>query len=281
MQVLSAPDQVQSWSRAHKRAGQRIALVPTMGFLHEGHLSLLRLARQQCDQLVMSLFVNPKQFVEGEDLDRYPRDEEGDLAKASACGVDLVFMPSAAQIYPEGFETKVSLGPLTETMCGASRPGHFDGVATVVTKLFLINEPDLAIFGQKDFQQLAIIRRLVADLNLSIEIIAGPIVREGDGLAMSSRNVYLSPEERKQALCLHRGLQAAQQRFAEGATDAATLVSAARAVVGAAPLAKVDYLDLRDAESLAPSLKVTGPTLLAVAARLGRTRLIDNVLLGT
>ncbi len=279
MQVLKAPAEVQAWARQQAREGKRIGLVPTMGYLHEGHLSLLRKARSLCDSLVMTLFVNPSQFGPGEDLDRYPRDEDGDLSKAMACGVDLVFMPAAADMYPKGFQTKVSLGALTEPMCGASRPGHFDGVATVVSKLFLITRPDLAVFGQKDFQQLAVIRRLVSDLNFGIEIIAGPIVREEDGVAMSSRNVYLSPDARKQARCLVRGLRAAEQRLAEGTRDASTLLAAARAVIGAAPLAKLDYLELRDAETLESVRTVSKPAVLAVAAKFGHTRLIDNLVL--
>lgn len=280
MQVLRSPSELRDAVRALRGQGKRIALVPTMGGLHEGHLCLLRDARKRSDALVMSLFVNPTQFGPNEDLEAYPRDEEADLAKAKECGVDLVFCPAAESMYPEGFQTTIALAELSTSMCGAGRPGHFDGVATVVTKLFHAAEPDLAVFGQKDAQQLAIIRQLVKDLDFGIEIVAHPIVREEDGLAMSSRNAYLSEDERKQAAGLFRGLSAARQRFEEGASDATTLLGAARAVIGSQPLAKIKYLNLRDADSLVEVEEVESPALLAVAAAFGRTRLIDNIVLG-
>jgi pantoate--beta-alanine ligase len=228
----------------------------------------------------MSLFVNPTQFGPSEDLDKYPRDEDGDLAAAKESGVDIVFCPTPESMYPERFQTSITLSALSAPMCGAGRPGHFEGVATVVTKLFNAALPDVAVFGQKDAQQLAIIRQLVSDLDFGIEIVGHPIVREDDGLAMSSRNAYLSEDERKQAACLYRGLNAASQRFDEGATDSTTLLGAARAVIGAQPLAKIEYLDLRDAATLESVDTVAGPSLLALAAAFGRTRLIDNVVLG-
>lgn len=275
--TIRSPAELRDFARSKCREGQRIGLVPTMGALHEGHLSLLRVARKRCDFLIMSLFVNPTQFGADEDLDHYPRDVEGDLAKAHECGVDLVFCPDVASMYPPGFQTRITLPELSAPLCGASRPGHFDGVATVVCKLFHLTLPDVAVFGRKDAQQLAIIRQLVLDLDFGIEIVGAPIVRETDGLALSSRNAYLTPEERKQALCLYRGLSAAEQRLAEGATDSATLLSAARAVIGASPLAKIDYLELCDAVTLAPVTEVSAPALLATAVHFGSTRLIDNV----
>ena len=201
-----------------KRDGKRIVFVPTMGFLHEGHASLLREGRTRGDILVLSIFVNPTQFGPNEDLDKYPRNLEGDCALAESCGTDYVFAPTASGMYPDGFQTTVSLGPLTEPLCGASRPGHFNGVAVVVTKLFGIVQPDLALFGKKDFQQLAIIRQMSSDLNLAVEIVGMPIVREPDGLAMSSRNSYLTPEQRCQALCLYRAILKVRELFAAGET---------------------------------------------------------------
>lgn len=280
LQVIRAPAELRETVLAHKRQSKRIGLVPTMGGLHAGHLSLLKAARERCDILVMSLFVNPTQFGPTEDLDRYPRNEEADLASAEEYGVDIVFCPDVAGMYPQGFQTSISLSELAKPLCGAGRPEHFEGVATVVTKLFHLALPDVAVFGQKDAQQLAIIRQLVSDLDFSIEIIGAPIVREEDGLALSSRNVYLSDEERKQALSLHRGLCAAQQRFDEGACDSSTLVGAARAVIGASPLAKIEYLELRDAATLEEITEIKAPALLAVAAAFGQTRLIDNLVLG-
>lgn len=266
-------------SRAQRSQEKKIGLVPTMGYLHEGHLSLLRTARKRSDFLVMSLFVNPTQFAPNEDLDRYPRDEEGDLKKAEACGVDVVFKPEADTMYPTGFQTTIDVPELGKHLCGASRPGHFSGVATVVTKLLNVTLPDLAVFGEKDFQQLAIIRRLVQDLDLEVEIIGEPIIREEDGMAMSSRNAYLKPNERKQALGLSRGLGAAKLRFEQGAHDAVTLLGAAHAVIAASPLARIDYLALCDVDTLEAVDEVRRPAVLATAAHFGRTRLIDNIIL--
>jgi pantoate--beta-alanine ligase len=279
LQVIRDPQEMRALAEDRRRDGARIALVPTMGYLHEGHLSLLRSGRSRSDLLFMSLFVNPTQFGKGEDLDSYPRDEDGDLAKAESCGVDFVFAPSPESMYPEGFDTSVHAGELARPLCGASRPGHFDGVVTVVSKLFHVTLPHVAVFGEKDYQQLAIIRRLVRDLDFGIEIASEPIVREPDGLAMSSRNAYLSPEAREQARALSQGLLAARTRFDEGLRDAAALVAAADAVVRAAPLARIDYLEIRDAEDLKPIEAVERPALLATAVFFGKTRLIDNTVL--
>ena len=277
--VIREPSELRTIAQAKRQEGKRIGLVPTMGGLHEGHLSLLRQARPVCDVLIMSLFVNPTQFGENEDLERYPRDEQSDLKGAEECGVDLVFCPDAGSMYPVGFQTSISLPSLAASMCGAGRPGHFEGVATIVTKLFNLSLPHVAVFGQKDAQQLAILRQLVVDLDFDIELLTGPIVRAESGLALSSRNVYLSEEEHSQALSLYRGLSAAKQRFEEGALDKSTLIGAARAVIGASPLAQIEYLDLRDTNTLEDLDTVTRPALLAVAAHFGHTRLIDNIVL--
>ena len=259
-----------------RRDGLRLAVVPTMGYLHDGHLSLLRRARAAADVVILTIFVNPTQFGPSEDLARYPRDEEGDLAKARACGLDLAFCPDAASMYLPGAQTFVEARELQRPLCGASRPGHFAGVATVVTKLFNLTRPDVAFFGEKDFQQLAIIRRVVRDLDLGVEIVGVPIVREPDGLAMSSRNVYLSAEQRAAALALSRGLAAAEAAFAAGERDAAALVRAARAPLEAEPLVRIDYVELRDAAELTDLTRVERPAVLALAAFLDKTRLIDN-----
>lgn len=262
-----------------RRDGLTISVVPTMGFLHPGHLSLLRAARGMSDIVIMTIFVNPTQFGPGEDLERYPRDEAGDLAKARSCGVDLAFCPEPGAMYPEGYQTVLEVRELAVPLCGASRPGHFAGVATVVAKLFNVTRPHVAVFGQKDFQQLAIIRRMVRDLDFGIEIIGMPIVREADGLAMSSRNAYLSAEERREALALRRGLDAAEAAFAGGEREAAALVAAARGPLEASPLARIDYVELRDADALTGIERVERPAVLAMAAFLGQTRLIDNTVL--
>ncbi len=280
MQLIRPPSELRTATEAVRSQGKTIALVPTMGGLHEGHLSLLRQARTRCDTLVMSLFVNPSQFGPSEDLAKYPRDEDADLAAAKECGVDIVFCPTAEAMYPKGFQTTITLSDLAEPMCGAGRPGHFEGVATVVSKLFHLALPHVAVFGQKDAQQLAIIRQLVIDLDFGIEIVGAPIVREEDGLAMSSRNAFLSKDQRTQAASLYRGLSAAKQRWDEGASDASTLIGAARAVVGAQPLAKIEYLELRDAATLKEVEGTTSPALLALAVAFGQTRLIDNIVLG-
>jgi pantoate--beta-alanine ligase len=279
-EVIRAPAEMRARAEDQRRDGRRICVVPTMGYLHEGHLSLLRAGRARSDVLVMTLFVNPTQFGPNEDLARYPRDEAGDLDKARAAGVDLVFAPDGVAMYPDGYQTTVEVRELAAPLCGASRPGHFAGVASVVAKLFHITQPHVAVFGQKDFQQLAIIRRMVRDLDFAIEIVGMPIVREPDGLALSSRNAYLSPEERRQALALSRGLRAAEARFAAGERRAAPLVEAARAEITAAPLARIDYLELRDADSLRSIEVVDAPAVLAVAVFFGKTRLIDNSVLG-
>jgi pantoate--beta-alanine ligase len=266
-----------AWAEAARARGERIAFVPTMGYLHAGHVALLEEGRRRGDRLVLSIFVNPTQFGPGEDLDRYPRDVDGDLRKAGGAGTDVAFVPERAAMYPPGFQTYVEVREVSRGLDGHSRPGHFTGVATVVCKLFQIVRPHVALFGEKDFQQLAVIRRMVRDLDLPLEVIGLPTVREPDGLAMSSRNSYLDPDERRRAAALSRGLFAARARFQAGEREAALLLAAARAPLEA-EAAAIDYLELRDAEQLAPLERVGDrPAVLAVAAFIGRTRLIDNV----
>jgi pantoate--beta-alanine ligase len=260
------------------RAGRSIGLVPTMGYLHEGHLSLLHAARAECDLVVMSLFVNPAQFGPGEDLGRYPRDEERDVELAEEAGVDLIYAPAANEVYPDGFATHVEVTGLTQVLCGdPSRrgPGHFRGVTTVVAKLFNTVQPDVAYFGQKDAQQVAVIRRMARDLDLPVRIEVLPTVREPDGLAMSSRNAYLSADERQRATALSRALRAAEEEAQGGSLPAA--LEAARRQLAAAAI-EPEYLEARDAESLQPVAELNGrPVLIAVAAEVGPARLIDNV----
>ena len=260
---------------AWRKAGESVALVPTMGALHEGHLSLVTLAKSKADRVVVSIFVNPIQFGPREDFGTYPRDEAGDLKKLGDAGVDLVFAPEAAEMYPEGFKTLNKIGDLTEGLCGAARPNHFDGVATVVAKLLMQCGPDIAIFGEKDYQQLLVVKQLVRDLNIPVEIVGAPIVREADGLALSSRNVYLSPEQRKIAPLLHQTISGVAADLAQGrgCDDA---VVAARFKLDAAGF-RVDYVAVRDPDTLKP---LSGPVKRArvlAAAYLGKTRLIDNV----
>jgi pantoate--beta-alanine ligase len=265
-----------------RRAGSRIGLVPTMGALHEGHLSLVRHARHDCDVVVVSLFVNPAQFGEGEDLDTYPRDEARDAELAAEAGADLLFAPPVEEVYPEGFDTTVEVGGLTEVLDGDPTrrgPEHFRGVATVVTKLFNMVGPDAAYFGQKDAQQALVIKKLVRDLDFPVEIEVCTTVREPDGLAMSSRNAYLDPADRERALALSRALRAAEDAVAAGERDACAVLTAARAELDAAGV-EPEYLELRSADDLSSVERVNGSTLLAVAARVGRARLIDNTTLG-
>jgi pantoate--beta-alanine ligase len=264
-----------------RREGRTIGLVPTMGFLHEGHLSLLRAARAECDVVVMSLFVNPSQFGPGEDLDRYPRDEDRDVRLACEAGVDFVYAPSVAEVYPEGFSTRVEVGgQLTEVLDGDPTrrgPGHFRGVTTVVAKLFNAVGPDVAFFGQKDAQQAAVIRRMVRDLDFPVRIEVLPTVREADGLAMSSRNSYLGPEDRERATALSRSLEAAKRAARAQSLEAG--LAAARRELEAAGI-EPEYLEARDAELLEPVAELNGrPVLVAIAARVGGARLIDNVLI--
>ncbi len=277
MQLIRDAAEMRRWTRRARAGGLRVGFVPTMGFLHEGHLSLMRLAGQRADRVVCSIFVNPTQFAPGEDLDRYPRDEEGDLRKCRETGVDAVFMPPAEQVYPPGSRTWVTVEGLTDHLCGRSRPTHFRGVATVVTILLHMVDPDVAVFGEKDYQQLRVIQRLVRDLALPVEIVGGPIVRESDGLAMSSRNAYLDERQRAQATVLVRSLRLAEDAVAAGERDAAALLEAVRASVGEASEAHLDYVEIVDEQTLQPiDGRLERPARLALAVRFGQTRLIDN-----
>lgn len=265
-------DKVSAW----KRSGMLVGVVPTMGALHDGHLSLARLARVQSDRVIVTIFVNPMQFNNPEDLKKYPRDEAHDLALLKAEGVDVLFAPGPEEVYPEGFATKVSVAGVSEPMEGAFRPGHFDGVATVVTKLFGMTQAGRAFFGEKDWQQVQVVERLVRDLNIPIRIIPCPTIREADGLAMSSRNVRLTAAERAVAPALHRAMQGAAAAIRGGA-DVAAALEAARAAVLAAGFASVEYLDLRDAGTLEVVTTPERPARLLAAATLGEVRLIDNI----
>lgn len=280
MDTATTIEQVRAAVRREHSAGRRVGFVPTMGALHEGHLSLIRAARERADFVVVSVFVNPTQFAPGEDYEAYPRDPERDAGLARDAGCDLVFFPSVQEIYPPGFSTKVRVEGLSEPLCGAHRPGHFDGVALVVTKLLNIVAPDVAVFGQKDAQQALLIRRLARDLHLPGEIVVAPTVREAGGLAMSSRNRYLSAEERRAALSLSRGLLAAGRAWEAGERDPGALQETARREMDAEPLVRTEYAEIRDLDELRPWTGGRGPALLAVAARVGRARLIDNVILG-
>ncbi|MCL5966333.1 MAG: pantoate--beta-alanine ligase [Deltaproteobacteria bacterium] len=280
MERIRRPEEMQAWAEAQRRAGRRLGLVPTMGFLHEGHLSLVRIAKEKgCDAVSATIFVNPAQFGPGEDFEKYPRDEARDLALLAREGVDVVFLPGPAEMYPEGYQTYVEVAGVSQGLCGASRPGHFRGVATVVAKLFLICKPHVAVFGEKDYQQLAVIRAMARDLNFDVEITGAPIVREPDGLAMSSRNVYLKGADRAAALCLSKGLCRAREMFAAGAREPSKLAGAVRETIAAEPRATLDYVEARDPDTLAALKGPSDRMTILVAARVGQARLIDNMTL--
>jgi pantoate--beta-alanine ligase len=282
MKIVRTIAELRALLAPERRAGRSIGLVPTMGSFHEGHLSLMRRAREQNDVLVVSLFVNPAQFAPGEDFAAYPREEQRDAELAEAEGVDVLFSPPVEEVYPDGFHTTVIVGSLTETLEGDESqrgPEHFHGVTTVVMKLFNMAGPDVAYFGQKDAQQALVIRKLVRDLDIPVRIEVCPTIRDHDGLALSSRNAYLSPEERERALAINRALRAAESAVESGTRDAAAVVAAAREELEQAGV-EPDYLQLRSANDLSPVERVNGSTLLAVAARVGRARLIDNAILG-
>jgi len=250
-----------------------------MGFLHQGHLSLMEIGKALADHVVVSIFVNPTQFGPNEDLAAYPKDDAQDLELTRKAGVDAVFLPDAHQIYPEDFQTVVSLKALPNHLCGLSRPGHFDGVATVVTKLLGIVRPHTAIFGEKDFQQLAIIRQLAKDIELGIDIVGAPIVREADGLAMSSRNMYLTNDQRQSAMCLYQALKASRQLVKDGETNAAAIIRSAAAGITACQETTVDYIAICDPQTLNDVPVVNGPVLMALAVKVGKSRLIDNMII--
>jgi len=275
--IEDSPAGLRRWSAACRRAGERVGLVPTMGALHDGHLSLVRALSSRVDRVVVSIFVNPTQFAPGEDFSRYPRSEAEDLAKLAGLGVDLAYMPSPAGMYPQGFASEISVqGPLTEVLDAVARPGHFTGVATVVAKLLLQASPDVAAFGEKDYQQLQIVKRVARDLDLPVEILPVPTVRDSHGLALSSRNQYLDPAELAVARQLNVVLARAAERLRAGAAGE-TACAAAAAELKAIGFTTVDYVALADAETLTPMAFLTGPARLLAAARIGKTRLIDNI----
>jgi pantoate--beta-alanine ligase len=290
MQVIESRSELQLRADAERAAGLRIALVPTMGALHPGHVSLVAEARKHADRVWVSIFVNPTQFNEAQDFQGYPREIERDIEQCRLAGVDLVYAPTADEVYPEGDQTWVEVAKLAEPLCGASRPGHFRGVTTVVSKLFLAAKPHVAVFGEKDFQQLAVIRRMARDLGFDVEVIGAPIVRESDGVALSSRNVRLGPEARRQAVAIVRALDAAEAAVAGGELRAEVLLDSVRREIAKAPQGEIDYAELRDPESLAPAPEVLeSRTLLALAVNFSPdpsgegalVRLIDNRLLQT
>ncbi len=276
--VLRTQAELNLWLNEQRKRDRSVGLVPTMGFLHDGHLSLVKIAMQASDVVLMSIFVNPTQFGPSEDLDRYPRDESGDLEKAKAAGCRAVFLPDVADIYPVGWETRIEPGPLASRLCGGRRPGHFSGVCTVVLKLLNMTRCQVAVFGQKDYQQLAVIRRMVTDLNLPVQILAGSIVRETDGLARSSRNAYLTAEQRRQAPELYRALRATEAAWRAGARDPVILMKDITERLERLSQARIDYVEMVDARSLQPWVPGEGGlVLLALAVYFGETRLIDNL----
>lgn len=279
MQELSSIPRLRAWRAAQRAAGRRVGFVPTMGHLHEGHLALVDEARQRTDAVVLSVFVNPLQFGPGEDLDRYPRDLPRDRALSEARGVELLFVPSVESIYPPGMELRVSAGETAERWEGAARPGHFAGVLTVVAKLLHLTQPDVVCFGQKDIQQVTLVRRMLRDLDWPVELVVVPTVRDPDGLALSSRNAYLSPAERREALALNRGLKAAAAAWRAGERSAMALEALVRESVDAAPAVRAEYIAVVEPEGLRPVTVAPAGTIVALAARVGTTRLIDNVIL--
>ena len=279
MTICTTVSEIRTASRAVRRDGQRLGLVPTMGALHDGHLSLIRVAKAQCDSVVATIFVNPTQFGPNEDFAKYPRTFERDRDLLKKEGVDILFSPSVEEMYPAGASTFVTVEGMSERLCGKSRPGHFRGVTTIVSKLFNAIEPDVAFFGQKDAAQVAIIRRMVADLNIPVEIVACPIVREPDGLAMSSRNAYLDPQQRKTALVLHRSLLRVQELYKRGERNAGKLIEAGTRIFSEESGVRLDYLEIVNPDTLGPIEVVNKPALVAVAGFVGTTRLIDNIVL--
>lgn len=279
MEIIASPVEMQRWSETARRRGETLAFVPTMGFLHEGHLTLMREGRKRATRLASSLFVNPTQFGPHEDFSRYPRNFDGDCEMMRTVPVDVLFAPEPEVMFPAGSQTWIEATEVTKGLCGDHRPGHFRGVTTVVAKLFNIVKPHLALFGEKDFQQLRAIQRMVVDLNFDLEIVPVPTVREPDGLAMSSRNAYLSPQERQSALALSRALRVAGESVREGERDTAQVARAARAVLERTPGVEIEYVEAVNSETLKPMEKLDRAIVVAIAARVGKTRLIDNVVL--
>ena len=281
MQIIHHLADMTRWSNEVIAGGKALALVPTMGYFHAGHLSLMRQAGRLADHVVVSLFVNSLQFGPREDLSRYPRDLQRDARLAENEKVDILFVPTSEEMYAPDFNTRVRVNGITDTLCGQQRPTHFEGVTTVVAKLFNIIKPHCAVFGQKDFQQLSVIRKMVRELNWDIEIFAHPIVREDDGLAMSSRNTYLSSEERSKALCLNKAIQHAKARFADGLDDSDLLISEIRDIISANSGVSIDYISLVDIDTLSDKQVIDSQSVLALAVKVGGTRLIDNYVMGS
>ncbi|HAU31882.1 MAG: Pantothenate synthetase [Desulfotomaculum sp. 46_296] len=279
MLIHQTVEEIRQTVKKARSQGLTIGFVPTMGYFHEGHLVLMREAKRLCDFVIVSIFVNPMQFGPQEDFARYPRDLERDLDLAGKAQVDAVFSPTTEEMYPAGFSTAVEVEGITESLCGHSRPGHFKGVATVVTMLFNIVSPDKAFFGQKDAQQALVIKRMVRDLQMPLEIVVVPTVREDDGLAMSSRNIFLNPAERKASLCLKKSMETAGQMVAGGEFEVSKILSAVREIITNEPLALIDYVEILSLPDLKPVANLSGPVLLAMAVRFGKTRLIDNTVL--
>ena len=279
MEIIHNVSLMQKKADELRSAGKKIGFVPTMGFFHEGHLELMRVARKNADVVVVSIFVNPIQFGPSEDYNRYPKDIERDKKKAQDVGVDILFIPSVEEMYPAGFQTKVHVENLTKHLCGLFRPGHFDGVTTVVTKLFNIVKPHVAVFGEKDYQQLLVIKRMVKDLNMDVHIIGVPTVREPDGLAMSSRNAYLSPEERKSALCLKKAIDMADEMVKKGESDVSVIKKKVEELITSYPFTKIQYISICDPDTLEEISQIKDKALIAMAVFVGNARLIDNAIL--
>ena len=279
MEIIETVEAMQTKAEELRLSGKTLALVPTMGFLHEGHLELMRVGKKHADVVIISIFVNPTRFGPNEDFAQYPRDTEGDLAKAEGVGVDIVYFPKVEEMYPEGYQTTIAVEKVTHHLCGLSRPGHFDGVTTVVAKLFNATKAHMAIFGQKDYQQLTAISRMVQDLNMDIRIVGVPTVREPDGLAMSSRNSYLNPKERKSALCLKKSMDLADELFRQGERDAGRIKKEVEALIRRHPFTDIDYINLCHPFSLEDLDILEGDTLIALAVKVGKTRLIDNAVI--
>ena len=278
MKHISSTDELFSFTHSIKASGKTIGFVPTMGFLHEGHLSLVKEAKKHSDCVILSIFVNPKQFGANEDLDAYPRDLERDLQRCTEAGVDIVYTPSTDEFYPNDFQTTISVSQMTKELCGKSRPTHFDGVTTVVSKLFNVTRADCAVFGQKDFQQCLVIKQMVKDLFIPVQLIIAPIVREADGLAMSSRNKYLSSEERTHALVLSKSLEEAKALIQNGTTDSLIIKKHIESIISSVP-SKIDYIEIKTQSSLQSIETIDQPIVIALAVFIGNTRLIDNLLI--
>ncbi|MGD0022351.1 MAG: pantoate--beta-alanine ligase [Smithellaceae bacterium] len=278
--IISSINEMQSYSEALRLKGKRLVFVPTMGYFHEGHLNLMREAKKMADYLIVSIYVNPTQFGPKEDLSKYPRDFERDLRMAEDVNVDVIFYPADKEMYPENYQTYVNVEEVTKNLCGLSRPGHFRGVTTVCCKLFNIVKPHIAVFGEKDFQQFIVIKRMVADLNLDLQIVGLPTVREADGLAMSSRNVYLKENEKPSALTLAASLKLAQKLYAGGERNASVIINEAKNLITKAPYTDIDYIKICDMKTLADINEIAGEAVIALAVKVGKTRLIDNHVFG-